>query len=156
MFSRRRLADRTGIRMVLACIVCAAALGGCGTPGPGGSPDTYGIDFSIPAAPETSGAIVFLIDGLNAEMFEEMLTAGELPTIRKYFVDRGLYAPRAVANTPSVTLANLTSIVTGRFCGHHGVVGINWFDRNRLIWRNYETIAQKNTLDGDYIAPTIF
>ncbi len=156
MFSRRRLADRTGIRMVLACVVCAAALGGCGTPGPGGSPDTYGIDFSIPAAPETSGAIVFLIDGLNAEMFEEMLTAGELPAIRKYFVDRGLYAPRAVANTPSVTLANLTSIVTGRFCGHHGIIGINWFDRNRLIWRNYETIAQKNTLDGDYIAPTIF
>ncbi|MFO8012889.1 MAG: sulfatase-like hydrolase/transferase [Phycisphaerae bacterium] len=40
--------------------------------------------------------------------------------------------------------------------GRHGVTGIKWFDRNRLVRRNYETIAQKNTLDGDYIAPTVY
>jgi len=129
---------------------------GCGVPAPDGPADSYGVDFSLPPKATVSGAIIFCVDGVNAEVFEEMLAEGQLPGIRDYFVERGIYAPRAVANMPSVTLANLTSLVTGQFPGHHGITGINWFDRNRLIWRNYETIAQKNTLDGDYTAPNIY
>ncbi|MFP4106142.1 MAG: alkaline phosphatase family protein [Phycisphaerae bacterium] len=129
---------------------------GCGVPDADGPADTFGLDFSLPPGSDTNSTVVFLVDGLNAEIFDQMLQAGELPAIRKYFLDRGLYCPRTVVNTPSVTLANETSVVTGVFPGHHGVTGINWFDRNRLIWRNYETIAQKNTLDCDYIRPTIY
>jgi len=136
-------------------LLAAGLLVGCGTPGPDGPADSFGLEFPHPLR-TSQGAVVFVVDGVNATIFREMLDAGELPAIRKYFVDRGLYCPAAVANTPSVTLANLTSIVTGAFPGHHGVVGINWFDRNQLIWRNYETIAQKDTLDGDYIFPTIY
>jgi arylsulfatase A-like enzyme len=143
-------------RFLLPMLLAAALICGCGTPAADGPADTYGIDFSLPPGSRTPGAIVFLVDGVNAALFEQMLDDGELPAIERYFVDRGLYAPRAVANTPSVTLANETSVVTGVFPGHHGITGINWFDRNRLIWRNYETIAQKNTLDGDYTATTIY
>jgi hypothetical protein len=131
-------------------------LGGCGVPGPAGKGDTFGLDFSVPQSAPRPGAIVFVVDGLNARIVEEMLQAGELPALKKYFVDRGLYAPCAVASTPSVTLANLTSVVTGQFPGHHGITGVNWFDRNQLIWRNYQAIAQKNALDGDYTAATIY
>ncbi len=146
-----------GILAMCLSLSLILSLSACGTPSASGPADTFGLDFSMPASAKLeSGGIVFFVDGLNAEIFDEMLQAGELPAIKKYFVDRGLYAPRATANTPSVTLANLTSFVTGAMPGHHGVVGINWFDRNRLIWRNYETIAQKNTLDGDYIHPTIY
>jgi len=149
--------QRTGIyRAAAGLLVVCCLLSGCGVPGPDGPADSFGLDFTMPQDAEVNGALVFFVDGLNAEIFEEMLTAGELPAIKKYFVGRGLYAPRAVANTPSVTLANLTSFVTGLFPGHHGVTGINWFDRNRLVWRNYETIAQKNTLDGDYTAQNIY
>jgi len=148
--------NRIRRQALAAAMLLAVLLTGCGTPGPHGPADTYGVDFSLPPEASTAGAIVFFVDGVNADIFQDMLEAGELPAIRKYFVDRGLYCPRAVANTPSVTLANLTSFVTGQFPGHHGVTGINWFDRNRLVWRNYETIAQKNTLDGDYIAPNIY
>ncbi len=139
---------------VLGLVLLGAA--GCGVPGSSGPSDTYSLDFSLPADAPRSGAVVFLVDGLNARVFQEMLEAGQLPAIKKYFADRGLYAPHAVANVPTVTLANLTSVVTGQFPGHHGVTGVNWFDRNQLIWRNYEMIAQKNTLDGDYQAPTLF
>ena len=137
-------------------MVAALALGGCSVPGPDAPAGTFGLDFSMPNPPEARGAIVFYVDGVNAAIFQEMLEAGQLPAIRKHFVDRGVYFPRAVANLPSVTLANLTSFVTGRFPGNHGVVGINWFDRNRLVWRDYDTIPQKNTLDGDYTAPTLY
>ncbi len=143
--------------LLLAALLCVLTVwGGCGTPGAGGPGDTFGLDFSLPAEAPRRGAVVFLVDGLDAEVFQEMLEARQLPAIQKYFVDRGLYVPRAVANLPSVTLANLTSIATGQFPGHHGITGINWFDRNRLIWRNYETIDQKNTLDGDYAAATLY
>ena len=139
-----------------ALVVVALLLGGCRIPSPNGPADSFQLDFSMPTGSEVRGAVIFVVDGLNARIFEEMLDAGELPATRKYFADRGLYAPRAVANTPSVTMANLTSLVTGQWPGHHGVVGINWFDRNRLIWRDYETIAQKNTLDGDYAAANLY
>jgi len=143
-------------RLVLTAVVLSGGLCGCSVPGPDSSSDTFGLDFTMPPGAETRGAMVFFVDGLNAAVFEEMLEAGELPAIRSHFADRGLYAPRAVANTPSVTMANLTSFVTGKLAGHHGVTGINWFDRNRLIWRDYDTVAQKNTLDGDYQAKSIY
>ena len=146
-----------GRNAVLISLVFAAVPAGCnGVPGPDGPADSFGIDFPAAGASDQLGAVVFFVDGLNAGIFQEMLEANELPAIRRYFVDRGLYVPRAVANTPSVTLANETSFVTGLVPGHHGVMGINWFDRNRLVWRNYETIAQKNTLDGDYIPRNLY
>jgi len=151
--------SKTMQRRPLAAILfvaLAVAGTGCGVPGPDGPAESFGLDFTGTNPAGRHGVIVFFVDGLNARIFEEMLQADELPAIRQYFVDRGLYAPRAVANTPSVTLANETSFVTGLFPGHHGVTGINWFDRNRLVWRNYETIAQKNTLDGDYNATNVY
>jgi arylsulfatase A-like enzyme len=117
---------------------------------------TFGFDFPPSAADESPSAIVFFVDGVSRNVFERMLSDGRLPMIHKYFVDRGLYARRCVSSVPSVTLACETSFVTGVFPGRHGVTGIKWFDRNRLIRRNYETIAQKNTLAGDYIAPTVY
>lgn len=109
-----------------------------------------------PESVDGRAAVVFFADGVNATIFREMLDAGRLPNIRKHFVDKGIYVENCTASIPTVTLANETSVVTGVFPGRHGVTGINWFDRNRLIWRDYSTIDQKNTLDGDYSAPTLF
>ena len=129
---------------------------GCAVPDADGPADTFGLDFSMPEGSRTGGAIVFCVDGLTARIFDQMLQGGELPAIKKYFVDRGLYCPQATTNVPSLTLANLVSIVTGRLPGHHGVIGNNWFDRNRLVWRDYGNLAQKNALDRDYTDPTIY
>lgn len=147
--------NNINIKSLLLILACGLITSGC-VPTAGGPADSFGVDFSLPDNANKTGAIVFFVDGLNAETFQQMLESGDLPAIKKYFLDRGLYAPRAVVNTPSVTLANMTSFVTGQFPGHHGVTGINWFDRDKLIWRNYETIAQKNTLDGDYDSPNIY
>ena len=158
MLSRRptvRFARAVPAAVLVAAVVFCLPVG-CGVPGPGGADDSFGLDFSMPAGATSRGAVVFFVDGVNAEIFDKMLQAGQLPAIKKYFVDRGLYVRRAVASTPSVTMCNQISVVTGLFPGHHGVTGINWFDRNRLIWRNYETIAQKNTLDGDYTAGSLY
>jgi arylsulfatase A-like enzyme len=143
--------------LAAAVWVVAGLAGGCvGVPDDDGTVNTFGIDFAGANPVGERGAVIFFVDGLNATVFQEMLDAGELPAIRKYFVDRGLYAPRAVANIPSVTLANETSLVTGLFAGHHGILGVNWFDRNSLVWRDYAAVAQKNALDGDYFARNLY
>lgn len=163
MTSPRPSADRSPrlLHLLLSAVAItlagsAFALPGCGVPDASEPQGTYELDFSLPEGSQTRSVVCFLVDGLNPEIFQEMLDAGQLPAIKKYFVDRGLYCPAAVANTPSVTLANETSVVTGVWPGHHGVTGINWWDRNTLVWRNYETIAQKNTLAGDYLSPTLY
>jgi hypothetical protein len=162
MIRRSLLLDRPRRKAMLVWVFSASLLAGmsllpgCGVPGPGGDADSFGLDFKGANPSAERGVLVFLVDGVNASVFQEMLDAGELPALKEYFADRGLYAPRACANVPSVTLANLASFTTGLFPGHHEILGVNWFDRNQLIWRNYETIAQKNTLDGDYTARTIY
>ncbi|MCD4825775.1 MAG: alkaline phosphatase family protein [Phycisphaerae bacterium] len=154
--SLRPLVYSLKLRFVLAGILCFA---GCGALPEGGPGESFGVDFTPPAGvgrKAVRGAIVFVVDGVNGHIFQQMLEKGELPAMRKYFADRGLYVQRAIANTPSVTLANITSLATGRFPGHHDITGVRWFDRRGCIWRDYTTIAQKNTLDGDYRAGNIF
>ncbi|MFB3890879.1 MAG: alkaline phosphatase family protein [Phycisphaerae bacterium] len=129
---------------------------GCGVPGPDGPPDTFGVDFSLPEGSITGGAIIFLVDGVNAATFNELLEAGELPAMKSYFADRGLYVPRAAAGHTSLTMDNLVSITTGVFPGHHGLIGAKWFDRNRLTFRNYETLHDKNSLEENLHVPTIY
>ncbi|NOZ19943.1 MAG: hypothetical protein GXP25_02525 [Planctomycetes bacterium] len=138
-----------------AALVLCGILAGCAA-----IPDIrdrpFGHRHTGPESVKGTAAVVFFADGVNADIFQELLDAGRLPNMKKYFVDRGLYVEHCTANVPSVTLANETSVVTGLFTGHHGITGINWFDRNRLIWRDYATIGQKNTLDTDYRAMTLF
>jgi len=147
---------RTSSIALVALIALIGLIGCLPVPSRDGPADTFGLDFTLPNPDETRGAIVFVVDGVNARIFQQMLEAGDLPAIEKYFVRRGLYAPRATAGIPSVTLSNLTSIATGQLPGRHGITGVRFFDRVSLIWRNYATLAQKNAVDGDYNAPTLF
>lgn len=146
---------RTTLFAVIA-VAAAISLTGCGATSGGDHANTRGLNFRLPPGSPERGAVVFMVDGVNAEIFEKMLDAGELPAFHKYFVDRGLYVRRAIASIPSITLVNETSIVTGRLPGHHGILGNKWFDRNQLIWRNYNVNAEKNKLDSDHCATTIF
>ena len=116
----------------------------------------FGFSYVEPSKVTEPSVVVFFVDGVNSDIFQELLDEGKLPNIHKYFVDGGLYIPKCVANIPSVTMVNETSFVTGQFSGNHGITGISWFDRNKCVWRNYETIAQKNMLDGDYQAQTVY
>ncbi|MDD4889469.1 MAG: alkaline phosphatase family protein [Phycisphaerae bacterium] len=140
----------------LSVVLLALSLAGCGVPAEKGPADSFGIDFSMPPGSQVDGAIVFLVDGLNPDVFGQLLDKGELPAIKKYFVDRGLFVPRAASNIPCITMSCLTSIVTGQFPGHHGLIAPKWFDRNRLLFCNYETLANKNDLDRGYHAANLF
>jgi predicted AlkP superfamily pyrophosphatase or phosphodiesterase len=73
--------------------------------------------------------VVFLFDGTNPNVLYDMAARGEAPSTAR-LIDRGTaFGHGAIAGLPTVTLANHTSILTGRLPGHHGILHNAWFDR---------------------------
>ena len=71
----------------------------------------------------------FLFDGLNPNVLYAMAAAGEAPNVARLMAMGTAYEWGAMAGLPTVTLANHTSIITGRLPGHHGILHNAWFDR---------------------------
>ena len=100
--------------------------------------------------------IVFFVDGVNREVFREMLAAAELPNIDKYLIKRGVRIEDAVTAVPSITYAITTTFLTGQVPAHHGILGNRYFDRDRLFFADYTTTATYRDTDNDYRSPTLY
>jgi len=73
--------------------------------------------------------VAFLFDGTNANVLYDMAARGEAPNVARLLESGTAFGRGAMAGLPTVTLANHTSILTGRLPGHHGVLHNAWFDR---------------------------
>jgi predicted AlkP superfamily pyrophosphatase or phosphodiesterase len=71
----------------------------------------------------------FLWDGTNPNVLYAMAAAGEAPNVARLLEMGTAYTHGAMAGLPTVTLANHTSILTGRLPGHHGILNNAWYDR---------------------------
>lgn len=101
-------------------------------------------------------AVLFFVDGLGREQFDEALSEGRLPNIRHHLLERGVLVQAAVASIPTITYANAVTFLTGLHPGHHGIVSNKWYDPRTGQYQNYGTIATFQLVDGEYSqAPTI-
>lgn len=75
-------------------------------------------------------AIVILADGARADIFAELLAAGELPEIQRHIVERGSYRT-ATSTFTSTTIPAHLPFLTGRFAASANVPGYRWFDPGR-------------------------
>jgi predicted AlkP superfamily pyrophosphatase or phosphodiesterase len=100
--------------------------------------------------------LVFFVDGMRKELADRMLREGRLPNIQKYLYDRGCHADYAVTSIPSITFADIGSMNTGRFPGHHEILGNKWFDRVLGQYQNYMSPGDILKVDHDLRAPTIY
>jgi hypothetical protein len=100
--------------------------------------------------------IVFLVDGMRNDIVQSMLKEGELPNFKHYFYDRGCQVENAVSVIPSITYAAIASSITGRFPGHHQIVGNEWFDRISGKFQNYKEFRTFQEVDNDLKAPTLY
>jgi phosphonoacetate hydrolase len=73
--------------------------------------------------------VMFLLDGTNANVLYDMAARDEVPNIARLMAMGTTFGHGALAGLPSVTLANHTSILTGRLPGHHGILHNAWYDR---------------------------
>ncbi len=71
----------------------------------------------------------FLFDGTNPNVLYDMAARGEAPNVARLIADGVAFGHGAMAALPTVTLANHTSIITGAFPGHHGILHNAWWDR---------------------------
>jgi hypothetical protein len=81
------------------------------------------------AAGRPRHVVGFLFDGVNPNVLHSMAASGEAPHVARLMAMGTAYEWGAMAGLPTVTLANHTSILTGRLPGHHGILHNAWFDR---------------------------
>jgi hypothetical protein len=73
----------------------------------------------------------FLFDGVNPNVLHALAASGAAPNVARLIDSGTAYEWGAMAGLPTVTLANHTSILTGRLPGHHGILHNAWYDRAR-------------------------
>jgi len=105
--------------------------------------------------PEKS-VIIISPDGMDSVRFHELLAAGKLPHIKNVFVDGGVGVDYAFDCLPSVTYANYSSLITGRFPGHHDIMGNLWLDRRTLTTYDYRTLHTYRTVNRHLRVPTLY
>ncbi len=73
--------------------------------------------------------IGFLFDGANANVLYDMAARGEAPNVARLLEMGTAFGQGAISALPTITLANHTTILTGAFPGHHGILNNAWYDR---------------------------
>jgi hypothetical protein len=99
---------------------------------------------------------IFFVDGMDVQRVEELVAAGRLPHIRDRFVDQGVQVRYAISSMPSSTYPNCSAMITGRFPGHHDILGNFWFDRRTLVARDYASYSTYLMVNDDLKAPTLY
>ena len=84
-----------------------------------------------PTGPAPDHLVGFLLDGTNANVLHDLVERGEAPNIARLMSMGTTLAHGAMSSLPTITLANHTSILTGCYPGHHGVLHNAWWDRVR-------------------------
>lgn len=79
-------------------------------------------------------AIFLLLDGARADVFQELLKAGELPNVARYMAEPGGVAT-ATTVFPSVTGVAYAPYLTGCFPERTNLTGVKWMDRERYARR---------------------
>jgi predicted AlkP superfamily pyrophosphatase or phosphodiesterase len=100
--------------------------------------------------------MIFFVDGLDQARLEQMIRDDECPHIRRYFVDGGVRVDHAVTSMPAVTYSNSTSLITGCFPGHHGILGNKWFDRRTLEYHDYGYAWSYRAVNDHFTPATLF
>ncbi len=92
--------------------------------------DTHPTGAASPRA-RPRHAVVFLLDGTNANVLYDLIDQGAAPNIARLAAMGTTFEHGALSCLPTITLANHTSAVTGAFPGTHGILHNAWWDRAR-------------------------
>jgi len=117
---------------LIAFSVLGLSLAGCSMGSKRVQASDYPFDYKLNCLFDDRHAVVFLIDGCGPDLIAEMANKGELPAIKKYFIDRGVSASRALCQVPSITNASVAAVTCGVYPGRCNIIGGRWFDRDGM------------------------
>ncbi|TWT44244.1 Choline-sulfatase [Phycisphaerae bacterium RAS1] len=123
---------------------------GCGHGGPIRATLKNGVERPQPAV------ILFIADGLGADMLERGCAEGWLPNIQRRFVQAGLRVENAMTAVPAITYPSIVTLLTGASPARHEIVGNRWFDPRDFRFRNSLTINTYRAVNRDFESPTVY
>jgi hypothetical protein len=94
-------------------------------------------------SPRFQRAFFFLLDGARVDIFEDLLSRGDLSNVARYLVEPGTYR-RMTSVFPSVTGVAYVPYLTGMFPGRANLPGYRWFDRDRYQRRPVSMMRFRN------------
>src|SRR4051812_15074748 len=74
------------------------------------------------------GVLVILADGARPDVIEKLAAAGELPNLKRTFIDRGGFRA-ATSVFPTVSGPAHLPVLTGAHPGRANIPGIRWAER---------------------------
>jgi uncharacterized protein with GYD domain len=86
-------------------------------------------DLVDPDQPPPAHVVGLLLDGTNANVLYDLVAAGEAPNVARLMAMGTTFGHGAMSSLPTVTLPNHTTILTGAYPGHHGILHNAWWDR---------------------------
>jgi hypothetical protein len=131
-------------------VLALLAANGCGPGGPLSAQLHSDVQRPHP------GVVLFLCDGLGADVVEQGCLEGRLPNIQRRFVAGGTRVEHATTCIPAITYGAVATLLTGTGPGTHTVVGNRWFDPEYAFFRNYATIEDYRDINYDCPVPTIY
>lgn len=81
------------------------------------------------AGPDESYGLILVIDGARGDAWKQYAQEGKLPTIKRLFLDEGVWADNATTVFPTITGAGMPAVLTGNVPGRHGMPSLYFFDR---------------------------
>ncbi|HQC50891.1 MAG TPA: alkaline phosphatase family protein, partial [bacterium] len=95
--------------------------------------------------------IHFILDGTNAEAFENAREKGLLPNISNMFFENGAVFEKGLSLFPSTSTTVYQSYATGLLPGRSGIPHLQRMDRNTMEVVDYMTISGNRMMNSDLI-----
>ena len=96
---------------------------------------------------------LFLLDGLHPTELDEWLSddTAKLPALRRLRESAAIMESGSIVNFPSITWPSHTTIATGAWCGHHGVVNPSYYlrDERKMVSPQGEQIGTEHYASPD-------
>ncbi len=146
----RFLAARSAPAALAAVAVSLLFVSGCG-PGRALTIDLH-ADVRLP----DPAVVLFLCDGLGADVVEQGCREGWLPNIERRFVTGGCRVTNATTCIPAITYGAIATLLTGTGPGTHAIVGNCWFDPEQVFFRDYATIQSYRYVNDDLGPPMVY
>jgi hypothetical protein len=89
-------------------------------------------------------ALIYVVDGIPTDVFQQMLNEGALPNFREHIYDRGTYSQHNVTVYPPLTFPAMGSIFSGYYPSHHNAPNTFCVDRKEALYKNYLSISLEN------------
>ena len=80
--------------------------------------------------------VVIVVDSLTNQALKHAIRLSDFPALR-YLIRHGQYVPNIISSFPSMTVSDISTMLTGSYPENHRIPGLVWIDANRREVVNY-------------------